>query len=799
MDIDAVLSGMTLREKASLLAGSAHWSTAPLERHGVRSLVLSDGPHGLRHQVDAADHLGINESLPATAFPTASALACSFDPDLARRVGDALGAEAREQGVDVVLGPGVNMKRSPLCGRNFEYFSEDPLLAGDMATGMVQGIQGRGVAACVKHLAANNQEHARLVSDSVIDEQALREIYLAPFERVVRRARPWTIMSAYNKLNGEYCSQSAWLLDGVLRGEWGFDGVVISDWGAMSRSVPSVAAGLDLCMPGPRPDHVDAVVEAVESGALASGAVDAAAERMLSLVDRIDQCRHPAPAPANLRRVARDAAAESAVLLKNDGLLPLSMGERVAVIGAFALEPRYQGAGSSKINPSLLDSAWEAMVELGARVEYAAGYDRSTGETTPELLDEAVALAASRDAAVVFAGLPDRYESEGFDRKLMCMPAGHRELVERVCRANPRTVVVLQGGSPMETPWRALPAAILAMYLSGCQGGHAAADLLFGRVSPSGKLAETWPITLSDTPLGDGYPDFDREALYRESIFTGYRYYDAAGVAPAFPFGHGLSYARFLYSDLHVGADGSGIHVSCRVENRGAVRAAEVVQVYVGLPFSGAPREMKRLAAFKKVWLASGESAEVDLSLDEFSLRGWSAADHAWRVDEGVYTVMVGSSSRDIRLDSEICLGNPSGDSAVASCPREYLDIHPGCFDTDGFKRLYGPPLPARVPLAPFTIDSSASDMASTPFGCLVFHVVDRMLREPLEGMDEDTRAMMSEIVADTPLRSLLLSGFSMRTVEGLVDMLNGRYLRGLKAIVGAWRRARRALRQVGR
>lgn len=829
MDIEAMHGELTLREKASLLAGASHWSTAGIERLGIPSITVSDGPHGLRHQTGAADHLGLNQSLPATCFPTASALACSFDPALVADVGVALAEEARSQGVDVVLGPGVNMKRSPLCGRNFEYFSEDPYLAGVLGSAMVRSIQEHGVGACVKHFAANNQEHARLVSDSVVDEQALREIYLAPFERIVREARPWSIMTGYNKLNGVYCSEHRWLLDEVLRGEWGFDGVCVSDWGAMSDGVASVRAGLDLCMPGPRPDHVAAIEGAVRAGELDESVLDDAARRMLRFAERASRGRPAgaagsgaaaARAHARALAVSRRAATESAVLLKNEGALPLDPSMRVAVIGAFAKEPRYQGAGSSKINPVALDCAWDALLELGVDAAYSSGYDPRTGDASELQLVQAAELAASCDAAIVFAGLPDRYESEGFDRKLMCMPRGQRDLIARVAAANPRTIVVLQGGAPMELPWRDDAAAILLMYLSGCQGGHAAADLLLGRVSPSGKLAETWPVELEDTPLGSDYPDFDREVLYREGIFSGYRYYDAAGVEPAYPFGHGLSYGTFEIADAAVDADGGSIAVRCRVANTGDARASEVVQVYLEMPPSPYPRERRRLAGFQKVDVGPGETRVVEVELDEYALRCWNPARHEWELPVGSYGVLIGSSSRDIRTRCsfeyagapEPSSPGPNGpaaepasvapgpnDTPALETPAEYLEVRPHGFSRQSFERLYGAPLPPRTPVAPFTIDSSASEMASTRFGRFVFHVVAHVLKDPVGKMDRDTRVMMNEIVADTPLRSLLLSGFSMRTVEGLVDMLNGRYVRGAKRMLGTLVRLKRTVRELGK
>ncbi|MDO4590132.1 MAG: glycoside hydrolase family 3 C-terminal domain-containing protein [Slackia sp.] len=793
MDIDACLETMTTAEKARLLAGADHWTTCADEAHGIFATVFSDGPHGLRKQEGGCDHLGIERSVPATCFPTASALACSFDESLIEEVGAAIGEEARDQGVDVVLGPGVNMKRSPLCGRNFEYFSEDPLVAGVLGAAMVRGIQSRGVGACVKHFAGNNQEHARMVSDSVIDERALREVYLSAFERVVREARPWAVMTGYNRLNGTYCSENLLLLRDILRDEWGFDGATVTDWGAMSSSAASVAAGLDICMPGPRADHARAIERAVVAGTLSREAVDAAARRVIELSLRARRGRS-IPYACDYGRhadVAYRAACESAVLLENDGLLPLAGTERIAVIGSFALLPRYQGAGSSRIEPVCLDDPWSAFCNAGVEATYARGYDPVSGEADEEALDEAARVAAGADVAVVFAGLPDRFESEGFDRKLMVMPRGHRALIERVCAANPRTVVVLQGGSPMEMPWRRLPAAIVLMHLSGCQGGRAAVDLLMGRANPCGKLAETWPERLEDTALGRRFPDTDREVLYRESIYVGYRYFDAAGVQPAYPFGFGRSYTTFSYADPEVHIEDGGYVVSCAVTNTGARAGSETVQLYTALPESRDVREPRRLAAFSKVALDPGESARVAMRIDERAFRVWDRACGSWRVDEGDYELAIGASSRDARLVLRLPVTRGAAPFAVSGpcdrasgmIPEAYLHPSSAGFDDTAFAAWYGGPLPTRRPVRPFTPDSPVSDMGSTFVGRQAFRIVDMLMAKTVARMSDDMRAMMDEIAADMPLRSFTSGGVSFGVVEGLVDVLNGHGVRGMAKI----------------
>lgn len=814
------VSSLPLEDRAQLLAGESHWKTHTSPNAGIPSLFLSDGPHGLRKQEGAQDCMGIAESRPATCFPTASALACSLDPELVERVGAAIGEEARRQGVDVVLGPGVDIKRHPLCGRNFEYFSEDPVVSGRLGAAMVRGIQSRGVGACLKHFAANSQEHARMVSDSVVDERTLRELYLAPFEYVVRHARPWSVMTAYNKLNGVYCSEHEWLLREVLRGEWGFDGAVVSDWGAMSSSVASVRAGLDLCMPGPRGDHARALVEAVRTGELEEGCVNEAVSHIERLARRATACQAKGSVGDASRSslsdeefyrahadLAREAAAQSAVLLKNDGVLPLNLNARVAVIGAFARMPRYQGSGSSRINPKIIDNIWYRLEQRGVAAEYADGYDPTTGDADERQLLEAEALAARSDVALVVAGLPARYESEGFDRKLMIMPRGMRELIDRVCTANPRTVVVLQGGAPMEMPWRDRPAAILLMYLSGCQGGGAAVDVLVGDVNPSGKLAETWPVDLAQTALGVSYPDMDNEVLYREGPFVGYRYYDAVDVEPAFPFGHGESYTEFAYEGLEVKVC-EGVEVSFTLRNTGSRTGAEVSQVYIA-PTSGVvppPCPVQWLGGFAKIELEPGDERQAVLRLDKNAFWKWDASLHRWCVYPGEYEIRVASSSRDVRLAASIVVGdgqyafNPEqarrchsiseeqsmSDQALIPSPRvPEIYRHPtlGCFaqpeSARAFAELYARPLPERPPVTPFTIDSTVSDMGACWLGRRLYRIIDWVMAEPASKMNRDQKAMMQEMAADMPLRSLTTSGVPLESVKGFVSMLNGHYLTG--------------------
>lgn len=792
MDIDAALEAMTLEEKCACLTGEGYWVLGGCPRLGIAPIAVSDGPHGLRKQSGASDNLGLAGSDPAVCFPTASASACTFDVDLMRALGRALGDEAREQGVAVLLGPGVNMKRSPLCGRNFEYFSEDPYLAGCLGAAYVEGVQSRGVGTSLKHFACNNQETNRLIVDAVVDERALHELYLEPFRIVVERARPWTIMTAYNLLNGTYCSENERLMRLIGREAWGFDGAYVCDWGAESSNADSLPAGLDLVMPGVRPDYRADVAAAVRAGTLPASALDRAVRAVLELHARHEaaldaaEALPPASSLAERLEVARRVAEEAAVLLDNDGILPLASEARLAVIGAFAKTPRYQGAGSSKINPVALDCAFDALVAAGAPCSYAPGYDAQTGAASEAQLDEAARLAAQADVAVVFAGLPDAAESEGADRADMALPVGHNLLVERVCAANPNTVVVLQGGAPMELPWRGRPRAILLSYLAGCQGGKATANLLQGRANPSGKLAETWPARLADTPCADFYPERGRQAPYRESIFNGYRFYDAAGVEPAYPFGHGRSYTTFAYRDLDVEPHGDGYSVSFTLRNEGARAGKEAVQVYVAPRAMAAFHAPQQLKGFVKAALKAGEERRVRLDLPRRAFAHYDTVAAAWQVEGGAYDVRVAASSRDLRLSAAVeVAGEPS---RADDAPEAYRTPRAGGFSLEAFRALYGRRFPkVIVPMRPYTPNATIGDLKTSLIGSMVHYILRHELKL-LARRDPAARAAAERMVMDTPLRSLAMSGVDMGLVDGVVDLLNYRFLRGFKRLrsVGA-------------
>jgi beta-glucosidase len=658
----AVVGELSVPDKAALCLGSDFWHTAPLGEFGIEPVMLSDGPHGLRKQPEPGDIPGPHGSVPATCFPTASALASSWDPDLAREVGAALGAEARAQGVAAVLGPGVNIKRSPLCGRNFEYLSEDPHLAGRMAAAIVAGLQSQQVGACVKHFAANNSETDRMRISADVDERTLREIYLPAFEHVVTVARPWLVMCAYNKVNNEYASQHRWLLTDVLRGEWGFDGLVVSDWGAVHDRVAALIAGLDLEMPPALGVSDQAIIGAVAAGTLDEAVLDQAAARVLGLVERARRREPAAMDVAAHHALARRAAAQSMVLLKNDGVLPLTdaPGLTVAVIGEFARVPPFQAAGSSQVSPTRVDVPLDELAAAlpSARLRFA--------DAAP---DEAVRAATGADAAVVFLGLPPGEESEGFDRANIDLPEAQTRLVAQLASAVPGTpvVAVLCNGSAVATStWDYAAAAVLECGLAGQASGGALADVLTGAVSPSGRLAETFPVRLADCPSYLNFPGEEGHLRYGEGIFVGYRGYDAADRPVAYPFGHGLTYTSFTYRDLRVSQAGSAdtgdlsVTVSCAVANTGSRAGQEVVQVYVGDPAAAVARPPRELKAFTKVSLEPGAEQEVTFGLTARDLSYWSAAQRRWVLEPGEFLIAAGASSRDIRLSQTITVaGRP--------------------------------------------------------------------------------------------------------------------------------------------
>ena len=671
MDVKKLVSQMTLEEKAGLCSGLDFWHTKPVERLGVPSVMVSDGPHGLRKQNQEADHLGVNDSIQAVCMPAACATAASFDRGLVRRMGEAIGDSCQHEDLSVVLGPAVNIKRSPLCGRNFEYFSEDPYLAGELSAAFINGVQSRNVGTSIKHFAANNQEHRRMSSSSNADERTLREIYFPAFEIAVKKAQPWTVMCSYNKINGVYASQDPWLLTEVLRDQWGFEGYVVSDWGAVSDRVKGVAAGLDLEMPASGGVNDRKVMDAVLDGSLDEAVVDKAVERILTINYKyLENAKPETPWDKDAdHELAAQIAGECMVLLKNEGILPLCKTDDIAFIGEFAAKPRFQGGGSSHIHCCKTTSALEAA--QGRNITYARGYMVKEDTTTPELMAEAVEKARNAKVAVVFAGLPDDYESEGYDRTFMYLPPCQNQLIEAVAAVNPNTVVVLYNGSPVEMPWLDRVSAVLEGYLSGQAVGTATVNILFGDVNPSGCLPESFPKKLSDNPSYLYYGGEGNEVEYREGIFVGYRYYDKKDMEVLFPFGHGLSYTTFGYTDLKLSADSmkdtDTLTASVTVRNTGSRPGKTVVQLYVGRTEPGnVIRPVRELKGFEKVFLNPGEEKTVEFNLDKRAFAYWNETLHDWHVETGWYGVEVGRSSRDIALDGQVHI------TSTVKIPRHY-------------------------------------------------------------------------------------------------------------------------------
>ncbi len=658
-NIKDLIQKMTLEEKAAFCSGADFWHTESLERLGIPASMVSDGPHGLRKQDLESDHLGVNESIKAVCFPTGCGTASSFNRELLKTMGAALGEECQAEGVSVILGPAVNIKRSPLCGRNFEYYSEDPYLAGEIATAHIQGVQSKQVGTSIKHFLANNQETRRLGVNSVIDERTLREIYLPAFEAAVKQAKPWTVMCSYNQINGEFAAESHKYLTKVLREEWGFDGYVMSDWGAVNDRVADLKAGLDLEMPSSHGIWDQEIVKAVKNGTLEEAVVDQAVERILNVVYRYEENRDKTAIfdKEAHDKLARKVAEETIVLLKNNGVLPLLESQKVVFIGQYAKKPRYQGGGSSHINSYRVTSALEAAAG-NPNVFFVQGFEDDKDVINEELLEEAVMAAEKSDIAVIFAGLPDLFESEGFDRTHMHMPKGQNELIHRVAAVQKNTVVVLHNGSPVEMPWVDEAAAIVEAYLGGQAVGAAEYDILFGKVNPSAKLAETFPKHLEDNP---SYLDFGMEqnvVTYQEGVFVGYRYYDKKNMEVLFPFGHGLSYTQFSYSNLRVSADKirdtDTLTVQLDITNVGDRTGKEVVQLYVADKETSMPRPKRELKGFEKVELTPGETKTVTFVLEQRAFAYYHAGMQDWYVESGSFALEVGASSRDIRVRKDI-------------------------------------------------------------------------------------------------------------------------------------------------
>ena len=794
MNIDALIQNMTLHEKAAMLQGWSNWTTFSLPRLDIPEIFLADGPHGLRKETGAAKKPGLQPSHPATCFPTAATMANSWDIALGEELGRALGREAAAHGVSVVLGPGLNMKRSPLCGRNFEYFSEDPYLAGKMAAAYIRGIQENGVAACPKHFAANSQELRRMSQDSVVDERTLREIYLTAFEIAVKESRPKALMTSYNMVNGTYANENAHLLTDILRNDWGFQGFVMSDWGGDNDHVAGVRAGSNLVMPAPGECCAADLVDAVQNGMLPEEAVDQRVKELLSVILPTAEAVKNAPKTFDRDEhddLARKCAENSIVLLDNDGILPLDIRKSVAIIGDFAKNPRYQGSGSSMVNPTRLDSVLGRAYAAGMNVVgFAPGYSRTSSDPRRDLIDEAVSLAKTAQVVLLSVGLDEIAESEGIDRSHMNLSHGQSALIEAVWQANPNVVLLLTGGAPFVMPRRSLYRAALHGYLHGQAGACAMVDALLGNINPSGKLSESWPHSLEDNPSHPYFPAEERTAEYREGLYIGYRYYETARVPLRYPFGYGLSYTTFRYDNLR--ADSRA--VTFQLTNTGKRDGAEVAQVYVSCRNGKVFRPAKELKGFAKVFLKAGETKTVTIPLDDKAFRYWNAQSDRWEMETANYDILVGASVSDLRLSGTLRICGTEGQTQ--NLPSYYSGRITAVSDEE-FAALLGRPIPD---------GHWAGEIGRNDAFCQLYYAkstLARMLHMIFEGRiskaEESGRRNLTLIFAfNMPFRGLSchIRSFSSEMVDDFVYLCNGHFFRGTGRLIRDYFKARRRIRQ---
>ncbi|MBE6785487.1 MAG: glycosyl hydrolase [Ruminococcaceae bacterium] len=778
-----LLNKLTLEEKVALCSGKDFWTLKGIDRLGIPEITLTDGPHGLRKKNPDSNKSSLSASVPTTCFPTAVTTACSWDEDLLFSMGEALGEECLSERVSVILGPGVNIKRSPLCGRNFEYFSEDPLLAGKMAAALIRGIQSKNVGASLKHFAANSQEKKRMTIDSVIDERALRETYLTAFEIAVKEAQPWTVMNAYNKLNGTYCSDNGYLQNKILRDEWGFEGLVVTDWGAANDRVTGMINGNDLEMPTSGGYNDAKVCKAVREGRMSAESVDICTDRVLDLIMKSKAALTETCYDKNAHHdLAAKICSESLVLLKNeDNTLPLKKEQTVAVIGEMARCPHYQGAGSSNINPTRLDDAFDALLKKGYKLSFAPGYNKKKDEINEIMLKDACIVAQRADSVLLFIGLTEEYESEGYDRSHLNMPSSHVKLLEEILKVNSNVTVVLYGGSPVTVPHLDKIKALVNGYLGGQAGGTALAELLSGDKNFSGKLAETYPLCLEDTPCAKNYPATGTTAEHRESIFIGYRYYDSAKKDVLFPFGYGLSYTEFKYSSLKLSKkkikDTDELTVSFRIKNTGKADGAEIAQLYVKDVDSTVFRPEKELRGFKKVFLKAGEEKTVEVVLSKRAFAYYNVNINDWHVESGDFEILVGASSRDIRLEGKVKV-----ESTVEALVPDYREAAPCYYNgtmnnatAEEFEAILGRKLPPsqRNPMEPFTLLSTLDDAADTRWGKVINGFIAKVFYNT---SDDESMKMLELMVLDVPIRNFITMGngvFTEEMANGLLMILN--------------------------
>ena len=804
--INELLEQLTIPEKAALLEGVESWMTNAVPRLGIPAIYLTDGPLGLRKKADGKGEgsLGLGNSCPSTAFPASVNIANSWNRDNARRMGEAIGEECRAYDVQVLLGPALNLKRDPRCGRNFEYYSEDPLLSGAMAAAFTSGVQSTGTAACPKHFAVNNSENFRYMGDSVLDERAARELYLKSFEICVKESRPRTMMCSYNKVNGTHASENPWLLTDVLRGEWGYDGLVMSDWGAVRDRVAGVRAGLDLDMPGGVWENRRSIIQAAENGTLSREALDRAVTNVLNLVASFENLP---PHRADLAKLLRDhlemateMACDSAVLLKNDGVLPLRRDEKVLVVGDLFEKMRYQGAGSSALNPAHLITPAKAFAAAGHTYEFVRGYREKEDAVDVDLEIEALSAAKQADTVLFFGGLTELFESEGYDRRDISLPDNQLSLIRKLCAADKRVVVVLFGGGVVELPFEENVSAILNMFLPGEGGGEATRRVLYGEAEPGGRLSETWMKSCGDIPFGECY-SMKQIEQYRENIYVGYRFFDEAPEKIRYPFGFGLSYTTFSYRDLKISHENGTICVAVTVENTGERAGSEVVQLYIGRNANSAVfKAQKELKAFEKVRLAPGESREVVFSIPETALAYYHTAQHAWIVENGEYPVFVAASTRDIKLSGSVTVSGQREVSAPYSdaVVKAYANIA-ACDISDAvFEETIGRPIPSEPPVRPFTIESPIMDYRESAtgkflLGCIVKGVAftGRKIRKLPDGPERDeqikSQRFLLELLPHNCPRSLIQSAggmVQMNIAHAVTEFANGHILRAITVLL---------------
>ena len=784
-----VIEKMSLEEKASLCVGNDYWHSLELEKYGIPKITMSDGPHGLRVQKTKADNLGINESEISTCFPASASLGNTWNRELIYLLGKTLGKEARKEEVNIVLGPAINIKRSPLCGRNFEYFSEDSYLTGILGMEYVKGLQSENVGACVKHFAVNNQENRRRTIDVVIDERALREVYLKAFEMIIKDAKPWSIMSAYNRVNGEYCSENQHLLNDILRKEWNFDGIVISDWGAENDRVKGLKATHELEMPGGRGNGAKEIIETVKNGEVSETELNEAVDRIIDVARKgSNQFAYDEKSGAYLEMnkasketsfeydqkvhhgIAEKIAEETIVLLKNDNnILPIK-NKKIAVIGDMAKTPRYQGAGSSTINPYKIENAYDNLVQNGIDVEYAQGYERIESENDEALRSEAVKVAKNNDVVLVFAGLTENYESEGVDRENLDMPENQNKLIDEICNVNENVIVVLSNGSPILMPWKDKVKGILAGYIGGEAGGKAVVDCIIGNVNPNGKLAETYPNKLEDTSCFNNYPGNEITVEYKESVYVGYKYYDKVGKDVLFPFGFGLSYTEFEYSDLKVNIENEKVDIRFKIKNVGDVAGKEIAQIYVKKADSTVFRPDKELRDFAKVDLNPGEEKDVHIVLDRACFEYYDIENDRWQVEAGEYEILVGKSSRNIVLNDKVVINSDDVCVKKEFCEKYYTGDVQNITDEE-FEKLIGRKLPDKVlKIEDITAENTLEQIKNTAIGKVIYdnqmEKMNRLLRE--QNVNKATKVMMD---LQKPLKKFYEKKSSKITKE-MVDEL---------------------------